>query len=115
MTRKNIWAGILVISYLFILSSSVNAGFSRFLMGVPFMLLAIIISIAVFGSRVAIGTGLLIFISIFTNATLEKNPLIFPILRGGQIEVLHDAVHITFSGGSGAPVSYTHLTLPTKA
>ena len=110
MTRKNLWAGILVISYLFILSSSVNAGFSRFLMGVPFMLLAIIISIAVFGSRVAIGTGWLIFISIFTNATLEKNPLIFPILRGGQIEVLHDAVHITFSGGSGALFEKNYTT-----
>jgi len=101
MTRKSVWSVVLFISCIFVLASGVNSGFSEFYMGIPFMLLAFTLSVAVFNWFVAMGTALLIVLSVFVNITLENNPIIFPILQDGQGKVLHDSVHVTFSDGSG--------------
>lgn len=102
LTRNRIWKIILLICYLFIISGGFNTGFSKFYMATPFMLVASLISITAIGdSRVKAITHLLILLSILFNVTLTKNPIVFPILNNGYIEILSDGYHVSYSDGSG--------------
>jgi|GEM_PF-3665461 len=106
MTRKVIWIAILFICYLFIVGGAVNAGFSRFAMAVPFMVIALLVSI--FSLRSAKIAAVTIFFSglaIFTSLTIAKNPIIFPILDNGKIIILQDGYYERFSDGSGGFLS----------
>ena len=102
ITQKHIWVCILLICYTFILSGGANIGSTRFLMALPFMPLALLISMRVLKKTVFRKlTFILIPFSIILNITLEKNPIAFPILCGGEIEIISDGFQGTYSDGSG--------------
>jgi len=46
-------------------------------------------------------TILYIPLAILVNLTAEINPLIFPILKNGTVELLSNGKHITYNDGSG--------------
>jgi hypothetical protein len=54
--------------------------------------------------KILIGTIAYCTAAILVNSTLEKNPLVFPILNGGTIEILKDGYLETFSDQSGGYV-----------
>jgi len=102
LTQRKMWVFILFICFIFILSGGANTGFSKFFMALPFMLLAILISTKVLKKNIYKKlTFILILFSIIFNITLTKNPLAFPILDKGSIEIMSNGFHITFSDGSG--------------
>jgi len=101
MTRRNVWGVILLVSYIFIVASGLNAGPTRYAMGIPFMILAVCISYSFFKISVLLSTVFLITASLLLNINLEKNPVVFPILHNGYVEILRDAVHTAYFEGSG--------------
>jgi len=86
--------------FAFVLAGAVNAGFSRFYMAIPFMLLLISISIPK-GRKISVITIAIVILSIGINKTQESNPILFPILAGGYVQILEDGYLRTFSDGSG--------------
>lgn len=79
------------ICVLFIISGAVNYGVSRFYFAIPFYVIAFVLSLKIFPRpKGALYVLALVFASIFINTTLEFNPLVFPILNGGYVEVVND-------------------------
>ncbi len=86
----------------FIISGAVNAGFSRYFMAIPFIVLALWISRSKLNNALLFyGTIALIVVVVFVSHTQTRNPLLFPIISGGQIEILRDGYQITYEDGSG--------------
>ena len=100
--RKRAWKILLLVCYLFIISGAMNTGFSAFFMAIPFMLSASYISIVKLrSSLVTTFTHVLILLSIIFNLTLTTNPIVFPVLNEGTIEILTDGYHVSYEDGSG--------------
>lgn len=91
-----------ILSIIFIISGALNLGFSGFWMSIPFMVLAVHLAKKFTDNKkilwftVAFSAAAIIF-----NITIEKNPLIFPILHDGYVEVQRDGYYRLFSDGSG--------------
>lgn len=86
---------------IFTLGGAFNEGFSRFFFAIPFYI-AFFIIIKKFQAKsifkkIAIAT---IAFSLSWNLTLTQNPLMYPILSGGTIEVLDDGYIQTYSDKS---------------
>ena len=43
----------------------------------------------------------LVIVCLLINMTIEKNPLLFPVVRGGTVKILEDGYLATYSDGSG--------------
>lgn len=85
------------ISIVFITSGAFNYGFSRFYCAIPFMIIASLLAARLTQRRwVLVCTILFSLVSVAINVTLEKNPLVFPILNGGYLEVHKDGYYETF-------------------
>lgn len=96
------WEAFLLFCCLFIISGAVNAGATGFYLAIPFMLATSWISLRVIkNTRVTYFAHSLIFLSIIFNVTLTKNPLIFPIIDDGHIEIVSDGYYVTYIDGSG--------------
>lgn len=86
----------------FIISGAVNAGFSGYVAAIPFMILALWISRSkLHNTLLFYGTIALIIIVVFASHTQTKNPILFPIISGGEVEILRDGYQITYQDGSG--------------
>ena len=114
------WKVLLLICYLFIISGGVNAGVTAFYLAIPFMLGAVWINFArLKNKKLNYFTSILIFCSIIFSVTLHKNPLIFPIINDGYIEVLSDGYYVSYEDGSGgfvdSPIDQTSFNVSYKA
>lgn len=98
---KRYWF-LYTIGCIFVVAGGVNAGFSAYLMAVPFMALILWVSKTKLQNSglLYFSLGLIIF-SILVSHTQTKNPFLFPIVSGGTVEVLQDGYHQEFSDGSG--------------
>lgn len=93
---------LIVISVVFSLGGAFNVGMSVFWMATPFMLLLVILSFKR-SRKDFVFSSIFIVICITINLTIDKNPLVFPVLREGtQIEVLKNSLYRSFSDGSGS-------------
>lgn len=98
-----VWAGYLV-CLVFIVSGAFNYGESRFFLALPFMAGACVLAWKYSSKRILFYiTVAFCLVAIAFNLTLERNPLIFPIIDDGNVEVLVDGNHLTFvaDGSSG--------------
>ena len=87
---------------MFIVAGGLNTGISAFSMAIPFMIAAIFISKNKLKSVYWMwGTAMLILVSLVLSMTLEKNPIIFPILKEGHIQITRDSYYLRFGDGSG--------------
>lgn len=90
-----------VVSLLFVLSGAFNYGFSRFFMAIPFMALVLWLARKAFANRqVSLASVAFCLLSLVVNLTLERNPLVFPILNDGYVKVNQDGYLQIFSDGS---------------
>ncbi len=107
---------LIIVAVIFSLGGAVNSGWSAFYLAIPFMgyliyqgykksILFFVLSI------------LFVIACIVTSKTLEKNPFIFPILRGGEVTVVRDGFQRTFEDGSGGFIPFEELTVnePTES
>ena len=105
MTQRDVWKVVFVLSCVFIIAGGLNSGFSRIYMSIPFMVIALVLCISVFKKLwLTVSTALLILFSFVVCLTLERNSVIFPVLKNGEIEILEDSFHAQFRGGSGGLV-----------
>ncbi len=105
MTRRRIWMAVVLLCWMFIISGAFNIGISQFYMAVPFMLASLRICIYIIKIKwLTKITLILILCSVLVNITLERNPIVFPILVNGSIRINADAYYETFSDGSGGLV-----------
>lgn len=104
LSKRFFYVGVFVyvISLIFIVSGALNLGFSGFWMATPFMVLAIHFSKKLIENRKLYWFTVIFSIgAIFFNITIEKNPLIFPILIDGYVEIQRDGYQVTYDDGSG--------------
>ncbi|OHA84493.1 MAG: hypothetical protein A2408_01495 [Candidatus Yonathbacteria bacterium RIFOXYC1_FULL_52_10] len=100
--KKQLLWGLYGISIVFILGGAVNAGFSGYAMAIPFMGLALWVSRSKLQSRTAFSlAAALIVAAVFVSHTQTKNPILFPVLSDGYVEILEDGYQETFFDGSG--------------
>lgn len=86
-----------LVCLLFIISGTFNYGSTRFFFAIPFFAAACFLSLKLVPTRwLLYGTGIFMLIAIAVNLTLEKNPLVFPVLDGGSIEVHKDGYYKSF-------------------
>lgn len=88
------------LSILTSLGGAVNSGWSYFGIAIPFMIYLLIISYR-FKKSFFVGTLIFVVLCIITSLTRDKNPLIYPIIRDGEVTVLRDGYHVGFNDGSG--------------
>lgn len=82
------------LSLVFIVSGAFNYGFSRFLLAVPFVVVANVLAVRLTKRKLLFVVTLLFSIAAAAvNLTLERNPLVFPILKGGYVEVRKDGYY----------------------
>lgn len=97
-----IWIAYLV-CIAFIVSGALNYGSSRFVMAVPFIIAACFMAWKYSSGRMLFyATIVFSLTAIIVNLTIEKNPLVFPVIDGGQVEILVDGFYLTDSDGNGA-------------
>lgn len=98
--NENIINVIYLISVIFITSGAVNFGFTRYYLAIPFMIVAFIISLRKKNRKLMIVTLILCLSAIVINYTLEKNPVVFPILSHGSVTILADGYITNFGGNT---------------
>lgn len=101
--KNRIWIAVFIMCCIGIIAGGVNIGFSRFFTAIPFMLGASFISSYILRSKklIILATALTA-LSICCSLSITYNPLIFPILRGGEVKILRDGYQVTFIDGSGS-------------
>jgi len=106
MQKKIIFWILYLIGIIFVLSGAVNNGFSRFFMAIPFMILICLVGkFGIKRNKLFYFSIFMVIFSIIVNLTQTKNPLIYPVLSNGYIEILEDGYHIEYSDGSGMFIS----------
>lgn len=95
------------VSVVFVLSGAVNNGFSLYFMAIPFMLYMLWVSKFKFQKNILLYVSIFFIIfSIIISHTQTKNPVLYPILSDGYVEILEDGYHDEYSDGSGGFLSY---------
>lgn len=93
---------LIVVSLVFSLGGAFNVGMSGFWMAAPFMLFLVVLSFKR-SRKFFVFSSIFVVICIIINLTIDKNPLVFPVLREGtQIEILKNSLYRSFSDGSGS-------------
>ena len=100
MRRRYFTIAVYAICLIFIGSGAFNYGFTRWYPAVPFMLVALGIARRSRSRRRLTGTFVFCVAAIFVNATLEYNPLVFPVLDGGTVTVVTAGYWQRFPGGA---------------
>jgi hypothetical protein len=101
---------LIVVAVIFSLGGAVNSGWSSFYLAVPFM--GYLIYQSYKKSILILSLSVLfVIVCIVTSKTLVKNPLIFPVLRGGEVTVVRDGFQRTFYDGSGGFIPFEELTV----
>lgn len=100
--KKIIWIIIFLIGCIFVFAGAVNAGFSRYFMAIPFMLLILLISNLILKNQELFYFSIFfIVLSILINYTQKINPFLFPIVHDGYVTILKDGYQRTWEDGSG--------------
>lgn len=99
--NKKIFIALLVVSYVFIAAGAVNAGFSGYHMAIPFMVIAVVLSLMIGTMRLVLLSVVFSVLAVVVNVTQTKNPILYPILSNGYVEILKDGYQQTFFDGSG--------------
>ena len=100
MNRLIFWV-LYIVSIIFVLSGAVNDGISKYFMAIPFMVIMLWISKFKFRKNILFYFSIfLIIFSIIINHTQTKNPILYPIIAGGTIEILKDGYCMKFIDGS---------------
>lgn len=93
---------LIVVSIVFSLGGAFNVGMSGFWMATPFMLFLVALSLKR-SRRDFVLSSIFVVICIAINLTIDKNPLVFPVLREEtQIEVSKNNLYRSFSDKSGS-------------
>ncbi len=93
---------IFFVSLVFIISGAFNDGISRFVLAVPFMLIAGFIAFKKFKNHLVVGfVTFLSIAAIWMNLNLEKSSIVYPILDQGTVTVNKNGFLKTYSDGSG--------------
>ncbi len=92
----------IAVSIIFSLGGAFNVGMTGFWMATPFMLLLVVLSLK--RSRgYAVLSSVFVVICIIINLTIDKNPLVFPVLREGtQVEISKNSLYRKFNDESGS-------------
>lgn len=102
MNKVYVYYALYTIGIIFTLSGAVNAGLSLYFMAIPFMALMIWISKFKLKNKSLFYFSIaLIIFSIGVSHTQTRNPILFPIISDGYIEILENGYQLTFSDGSG--------------
>lgn len=103
MRKQRLFWVLYITGAVFVLAGAVNFGFSYYFMAIPFMVFILWVS----KSKLR-NTGLFYFsivfiaLSIIISYTQTENPVLFPIISDGYVEVLKDGYQRTFvDDGSG--------------
>ncbi|MFC1721257.1 hypothetical protein ACFL0K_03335 [Patescibacteria group bacterium] len=89
ISNKYFW--IYIISCVFVVAGGVNSGYTYFFGAIPFMFLIVWISkVKLKNKKIYIFSVVFIIFSIIISITQAKNPILYPILSGGYVEVLKD-------------------------
>jgi len=102
-------------------AGGLNTGISSFYMAIPFMAFAVFVGkIKLKNIFWVLVSGIVAIGSVVLSLTLERNAIVFPILKEGNIEIIRDAYHVTYSDGSGglsdeklSPGTFGDLTVTT--
>lgn len=99
---------LITLSVVMCIGGAVNDGMTYFAMAIPFM---IVLLNTTFHRDKRVFTGTLIFIlaCIATSLTQDKNPLLYPIIKSGEVTVLQDGYYVSYASGSGGFYDYEGL------
>lgn len=93
---------LIVVSLVFSLAGAFNVGMTGFWMATPFMVLLLVLSFKK-SRKDFVFSSIFVVVCIIINLTIDKNPLVFPVLREGtQIEILKNSLYRSFSDKSGS-------------